>query len=222
MAGSKTSKQPPLMTPGQLITAFIFSNILFLILGMAIGKGDFSGDPTGEIMPTEEVSESNMEGPEESEMDDFYSLEQSSSQKKKPPIELQTVTPEPKNTMVKRDKEITAPTSEKDSQTKQPLSTKPIPDQSKSKKVSTPAPAKVTSDPASGSYYLQLVASKDRSKANEFLKRVQAKGYPATMIKEGSYYKVRLGNYPAKNQAVRMKVDIDKSLKIQSWIKAAK
>lgn len=206
MAGASKNRNS-LFSPGQLITGFIFSNILFLILGIAIGKGDFSALPESTVeKPLPEVIVPESEPDEE--IAEFRSLELTSEENQKKHIELPTRKTEPRRTEP-------APVSKKE-----PV---PPPQQTQKKKpvkTQKKPPAQTTSKPKSGPvYYLQLTASKQKAPIQRFYNRVKKKGYPAKMVHEGSYYKVQLGNYSSKEKAIRMKADIDKALGTQSWIK---
>jgi len=206
MVAKHSKKHTPLMTPGQLITAFIFSNILFLILGIAIGKGDFtSSDPVVSDTPaTIEVTPDVTERP----MDEFNSLEETSSKDKKEHI---VISPSNK-TEDKKPIEIPVTPAAADKKTQKETTT-PV-----RKKESPPEESKTATQNESG-YYLQLAATKSKDQAQVFLKDVQKKGYPASIIKGGDFYKVMVGPYLTRQKAERMKSDIDHVLKIDSWIK---
>jgi cell division septation protein DedD len=206
MAGTSKNRNS-LFSPGQLITGFIFSNILFLILGIAIGKGDFSTLPESTMeKPLPEVVVPKSEPDEQ--IAEFRSLELTSEDNQKKHIELPTRQTEPRRTEpgpVPR-KELVSPPQQ--AKKKEPV------------KAPKKQPARATSKPENRPvYYLQLTASKQKAPIQRFYNRVKKKGYPAKMVHEGSYYKVQLGNYSSKEKAIRMKADIDKALGTKSWIK---
>ena len=218
MSAASSKKQPPLMTSGQLITAFIFSNILFLILGMAIGKGDFSSEPQAQEAISLQKEEIESSPQQEGKIEEFYSLEKSSDLARKDPIDLSIQRKsEPKIALGPRPVEKEVPTDEAIKNPPPDEKTKPAPI---SQQNTEPQKKPAESAAQSGEYYIQLSASQDQQQIHKFLAIVKAKGYPAIMVKEGAFYKVQLGNYPSRDKAERMKVDIDKALNIQSWIKS--
>ncbi|PIE02827.1 MAG: hypothetical protein CSA81_04820 [Acidobacteria bacterium] len=216
MAASRSNKHTPLMSPAQTIVAFIFTNILFLILGIAIGKGDFSSH---EELVTTTVEEEAVQPETNDSMDEFNSLESTSERDKKKHIDLslpkkttkkESTNPAPTQQEIKEEKAVAQATEPVTPKAEKPVKKKP------SKKEPT-APAQ-----NQGSFYLQIVASKDKAKAHEFSETVKKKGYPVQVIEEAGYYKIFVGPYSTREKAQRMKPDIDRVLKVQSWIKERK
>jgi len=89
-----------------------------------------------------------------------------------------------------------------------------------------PAPAPVDSLPTagrSGTWAVQVIATRDRAIAGSVLKRLAAKGYPAFLVNPSAnatpaWYKVQVGRYNDKGEAEKVSLRIKKEEQFQSWI----
>lgn len=66
---------------------------------------------------------------------------------------------------------------------------------------SPPRPVSVTERPAPAFYRVQIVAANSQEAADEMLARAVAAGFKGGIVKEGGYFKVRLGEYATRTEA---------------------
>jgi rare lipoprotein A len=69
-------------------------------------------------------------------------------------------------------------------------------------------PAPVTTTPATaspaavpGAYRVQIVAANSQEAADEMLDRAKQAGFKGLIVREGAFYKVRLGEYATRSEA---------------------
>ncbi|MFL6281083.1 MAG: SPOR domain-containing protein [Vicinamibacterales bacterium] len=75
----------------------------------------------------------------------------------------------------------------------------------------------------SGTWAVQVIATRDRAIAGSVLKRLAAKGYPAFLVNPSAnatpaWYKVQVGRYNDKGEAEKVSLRIKKEEQFQSWI----
>jgi len=75
----------------------------------------------------------------------------------------------------------------------------------------------------SGTWAVQVIATKDRAIAGSVLKRLAAKGYPAFLVNPSAnatpaYYKVHVGRYSDRGEAEKVSLRIKKEEQFPSWI----
>ncbi len=193
----------------QMIIASVIINILFLLLGMVIGKDDNQWqEPTG-ANSTEQISSSiqtiDSEDPIEMEMTIF---ERDRESRRSDPIDVDYL----------EDKQ----TSKPDEKPKEPLvvETKktPVPVQNNSpqQRVSNPVGS------AQGGYYIQVVASKDRDKVESMRDQLARSGYRVFITQQDNWVKLLVGYFPDSNAANVQKKEIDRELKkakVNSWVR---
>jgi hypothetical protein len=88
------------------------------------------------------------------------------------------------------------------------------------------APASTDNLPTSGrsgTWAIQVIATKDRAIAGSVLKKLAAKGYPAFLVNPSAnatpaWYKVQVGRYNDRNEAEKVSLRIKKEEQFQSWI----
>jgi cell division septation protein DedD len=93
-------------------------------------------------------------------------------------------------------------------------------------KQATAPPAPDTSVPTSGksgTWVVQVIATRDRAVANSVVKKLAAKGYPAFLVTPGAgaaqpFYKVHVGRYDDRGEAEQVSTRIKKEEQFQSWI----
>jgi cell division septation protein DedD len=93
----------------------------------------------------------------------------------------------------------------------------PVPVASPSE-VDPPRPAK-----ASGKFTLQLSAFQDKGEAEAFLAEVKADGFEAYLTEasvpdKGTFFRVRLGNYPSYDDAVAAKTEFERKVKKIAYV----
>ena len=89
-----------------------------------------------------------------------------------------------------------------------------------------PAPAAADNLPTagrSGTWAVQVIATRDRAMAASVLKRLASKGYPAFLVNppanaKDAYYKVHIGRYNDRGEAEKVSLRIKKEEQYQSWI----
>ncbi len=75
----------------------------------------------------------------------------------------------------------------------------------------------------SGTWAIQVIATKDRAIAGSVLKKLAAKGYPAFLVNPSAnatpaWYKVQVGRYNDRGEAEKVSLRIKKEEQFQSWI----
>lgn len=75
----------------------------------------------------------------------------------------------------------------------------------------------------SGTWAVQVIATRDRDVASSVLNRLAAKGYPVFLVEPPAgaapaYYKVHVGRYNDRNEAEQVSRRITKEEQFQSWI----
>jgi cell division septation protein DedD len=75
----------------------------------------------------------------------------------------------------------------------------------------------------SGTWVVQVIATRDRDVANSVVKKLAGKGYPAFLVTPGTgaaqpFYKVHVGRYDDRGEAEQVSTRIKKEEQFQSWI----
>ncbi len=102
----------------------------------------------------------------------------------------------------------------------------PTPSSTAGVAVASPKPAGESAPPAaraSGTWLVQVIATRDQSVANSVSKKLAGKGYPAFVVSPSAgaaqpFYKVQVGRYGDRNQAEKVSQRIKKEEKFPSWI----
>ncbi len=212
MSSSKNGIHVPYRVIFIMVIVSICINIFFLLMGILIGKDDNKWEATQqnaveEITEDPPVRATSLEDElsqferQEDRRDPITPLETVVEDQ---PIQVQPVDPEPKP--IKKPVE----TVKKDPPPQKAEPAKP-----------EPAPPKITqSKPLDPGFYIQVLASKDRSKTDSFLSRVKKAGYSAQVIQEGGYYKILVGSYATRAPANKDKDKLNKEFKINAWVRA--
>ena len=92
-----------------------------------------------------------------------------------------------------------------------------------SAKVPAPAADNLPTAGRSGTWAVQVIATRDRAMAASVLKRLASKGYPAFLVNPPAnatpaYYKVHVGRYNDRGEAEKVSLRIKKEEQFQSWI----
>jgi cell division septation protein DedD len=92
-----------------------------------------------------------------------------------------------------------------------------------SAKVPAPAADNLPTAGRSGTWAVQVIATRDRAMAASVLKRLASKGYPAFLVNppanaKDAYYKVHIGRYNDRGEAEKVSLRIKKEEQFQSWI----
>jgi cell division septation protein DedD len=92
-----------------------------------------------------------------------------------------------------------------------------------SAKVPAPAADNLPTAGRSGTWAVQVIATRDRAMAGSVLKRLAAKGYPAFLVNppanaKDAYYKVHIGRYNDRGEAEKVSLRIKKEEQFPSWI----
>ena len=74
-----------------------------------------------------------------------------------------------------------------------------------------------------GNWVVQVIATRDRAVANNVVKKLAAKGYPAFLVTPATgaaqpFYKVHVGRYDDRGEAEQVSTRIKKEEQFQSWI----
>jgi len=92
----------------------------------------------------------------------------------------------------------------------------------------SPAPIKAPlakPEAKSASFTLQLSSTQTRADANRFAARLRQKGYTPTVVEaqvpgRGTWYRVRLGNFPSRETATRFLSDFRRETQLDAYIAA--
>lgn len=92
-----------------------------------------------------------------------------------------------------------------------------------SAKVPAPVADNLPTAGRSGTWAVQVIATRDRAMAASVLKRLASKGYPAFLVNppanaKDAYYKVHIGRYNDRGEAEKVSLRIKKEEQFQSWI----
>ena len=91
------------------------------------------------------------------------------------------------------------------------------------RQAATPDDAAVPSSGKSGTWVVQVIATRDREVASSVVKKLAAKGYPAFLVTPAAgaaqpFYKVHVGRYDDRAEAEHISTRIKKEEQFQSWI----
>lgn len=86
-----------------------------------------------------------------------------------------------------------------------------------------PADTSVPTSGKTGTWVVQVIATRDRTVANSVVKKLAAKGYPAFLVTPATgaaqpFYKVHVGRYDDRGEAEQVSTRIKKEEQFQSWI----
>jgi len=131
----------------------------------------------------------------------------------------------PQETLKRQEAPKAAPVSPPASALKPaPAAASPIPTPvATSAKVPAPAADNLPTAGRSGTWAVQVIATRDRAMAASVLKRLASKGYPAFLVNppanaKDAYYKVHIGRYNDRGEAEKVSLRIKKEEQFQSWI----
>lgn len=198
-----------------LIIVSLCVNVFFLLMGILIGKDDikFQNGAT----PTDLASQVIEEDPQpikddEVSLDDELSLfeETSKPTERRDPIDTAYLEASPSIEVQKPEPEPIKPEVTQNEVRRQPEVKKPQPKPEA-------APPTISTSPKSG-YYIQVLATSERVGANRFRDRLVQRGFPAVLVREGTFYKVRVGPYQQKAKADAEKARVNKAFKVKGWV----
>lgn len=192
-----------------LIIVSLFVNVFFLLMGILIGKDDRKFQDTAD--PAALVSETIQDDPkpvqdDDVDLDDELSLfgDPITETKRRDPIDaayLETKTKEAEKPKTEALKEADPPPREE---------TKPEP-------APTSTPSNEASQPKSG-FYVQVLATSERTSAERFRDNLGQRGFPTVLVREGTFYKVRVGPYRDRAKADREKARVNQAFKVKGWV----
>ena len=186
-----------------MVIVSICINIFFLLMGILIGKDDIKWEQqqavvpaaAGEITPGVDLDMENelsvFEQQETRAPVDIAPLEDSLAAEQEQAPEPIDPDPEPEPVRVE---------------------SKPKP-----REVSPPTAEDLR--PVESGYWIQVVALTEQDKAEQFRDRMKSGGFPAAILNEGGYYKVRVGPFQDRDRAEREKEAINTRFKVKSWIR---
>ncbi|MDJ0841230.1 MAG: SPOR domain-containing protein [Acidobacteriota bacterium] len=195
-----------------VIFALLFINILFLMMGVLIGRGDlkWSQQPGDQVAAVPTDPPENVAASIEDELSVFS---EEVEDKRRDPIDPSYL------------EEGAEPiTAEKppEPEVAEPEVKKPEPKEPETGVVSKPLPKKdVAPTPIAAPatvFWIQLTASGDPAKAQEMKKKAAGMGYQTVIVKEGGYHKVRVGPYAARASAGRDLKKLNGKLGTKGWI----
>lgn len=191
-------------------------NVFFLLMGILIGKDDVKWKAQNGASELAQTQVQEDTPPRPSLDDELSMFESDVTEDRRPPIPtdaLESKRPEPAPVEVNR--QPTRP-RETTTSTPRPQAEKPKPKpvaQKPKPPVNKPKPS--TSGPA---FWIQVMASTDRPRAEEFLRKVKANGFGAVMVNEGAFYKIRVGPYRDRPKADAAKSRVNSQLNVKGWI----
>jgi cell division septation protein DedD len=209
-----SSNQDGIFISRRLVFIMIFVslcvNVFFLLMGILIGKDDVKWLSGGNPSTPPPVEETVADRPEISvdetdDLDQDLSAFDDKSSRPEPIDERYLATdrePQPKPTQ-------TTPPPSREESSPSPSQSAPPP------RASTPTPQP---NPQAGGFWVQLSAVSSQSSASAFRNKVTAKGYPAVMVREGKLYKIRVGPYSKRADAVAAGRKLDQAFKLKSWV----
>ena len=111
----------------------------------------------------------------------------------------------------------------KPEQTSKPVSNEPSPEPAPAAAVNTPPDTSETNAPAgTGRYTVQVMATASKSKADEQVSQLKAKGYPVFLDEDkgakGSVYKVRVGRYSDSDSAKKIATKLKQEMNLETWV----
>lgn len=202
----------------QLIIASVVINVLFLLLGMIIGRDD------GRFVPQEPLDES-ADHAESSEPADSIEMEMSIFER-----EQESDRPDPIDVTYLNTQQETPskPATETSSASKPSQRVQEEPSLTDESKFRDPQPnlpsstSQATIGHADGSYVIQVVASKERAKVEKMRQKLAAQGYRAYLEPQGEFTRLIVGFFPRESDAVTEKKRIDKVLRsdrVNCWVR---
>lgn len=192
-----------------LILISICINIVFLCIGILIGREDLKWSGAGEL-PVTEITEDGTAPPRID--DELANFETSGMDLEAGSRAAQSVQ-EPEPTPILP----TAADSQPDPgppDPDPPTTTPPVTRQESSR----PSAAQATPASAAG-YWIQVSASRDKKAADAFLAKLRQGGYTGGVIAEGGFYKVQAGPYPTRRAAQSDLNLINKRFGVKGWIR---
>lgn len=204
------SNEDTIRVPKRFIFIMIFVslgiNIFFLLMGILIGKEDlkWKREAAGSELPVNQVTQD--EPVEDSLEQDLSLFEAETDTQREAPIDV--------SDLISQERVSTEPPPSKTSSSQ----TDPGPSANSASPPtrSEPGPTSPQKAPA---FWVQVLASKERQKANEFLGRLRTKGLEGMVFQEGGYHKVQIGPYNTRAIAEVAKKKIDQDFKTKSWIR---
>jgi len=216
MSSSKNGIHIPYRVIFIMVIVSICINIFFLLMGILIGKDDSRWE-AAQQNTVEEITEDPPISASfvEDELGQFEQEDRSA-----PITPLETVV-EDKPVQMERDEPRTPPPARQaPTKTVTEESPKPVEPKPKVSKPADPKPKPIQTRPVDPGFYIQVLASKDRSNTSSFLARMKKAGYSADMIHEDGYYKIQVGPYGSRTPANKDKDKINKEFKVNSWVRS--
>ncbi len=208
------SNEDTIPVPKRFIFIMIFVslgiNIFFLLMGILIGKEDLKWNRDSESgeLPVQQIAED--ERAEDSLEEDLSLFEPETDSQREAPINISELTPD--KATYSDPPPASADTARPEPS--QPSSNAGRGDSAKNQETQGSSPAKVSG------YWVQVLASTERQKAQDFLGKLKAKGLDGVVFQEGGFYKVQVGPYNTRAIAEVAKKKIDQDFKTKSWIRA--
>lgn len=191
----------------QMIVASVFINILFLLMGMVIGREDSKWaqevNEAEDGVPQTVTDESDQSSLIEKEMSIFDREYESSRPEPMPESFIDQAfesEPEPQTVEQKTpEPEVTKPHSE----------TRPQPQEAESElPMRTP-----------GDYYVQVVATRKESSAMQLIAQLRKAGHTGFVDASDGWFRVCVGYFPSQHQANQAKSRIDKEFNVKGWVR---
>jgi len=194
----------------QLILVFLAALtlcVLIFVLGVMVGKGQKEAEMAAATKPesTPARTEPDLNVPEQ-------------------PKETVTTRPEPQKPEKKSAPKATTEPAKNDGFYGLDQSDEPQKGLEPEKKpaVAKSEPPQAAPTPAPVRFTVQLMATESKTKAQEQVRYLKARGYsPFMSVKEtknGAVYKVRVGKYPDTASAKEMAVRLKQNLKLEPWV----
>lgn len=178
----------------QLIVASIVVNVLFLLLGMVIGKDDGKWQaPVEEVAATDQPQDDDAPNPIEMEMTIF---ERDREAERAKPIDVAYLDDKKPDTTT-----TTASQDPAKEQAPEPVVERTKPDPKPPVTQATDGPIGSTG----GSYFIQVVASKDRAKIEPLREQLAKLGYRVFLDQESDWTRLLVGYFPDHTSATKEK-----------------
>lgn len=209
-----------------MIFASVFINILFLLMGMVIGKDDklWRSDPTqtpltqSEAVPTED--------PDQQALNVELSLYERDENAGPPkPADVSYLEDSSWQALQDQSNQATD-TAQENSASPSPAENQPEPEvkavpQPQPETRREPEPVRPSDPPitSGGAYFIQVMASKDPSKVKQMEEQLTKMGYRVFFENQGDMTKICVGNFANESEANHGKSVIDRAFKLNSWVR---
>ena len=202
------SNQDGLVVPRRVIFIMIlvslFINVFFLLMGILIGKEDLKWSRQGqeEALPVQEVKAGGLDQTEvESDLSVFDDEDKGGQTE---PVDVSY---------------LDASLEGKTGTTGGNAAKEPIASPSPPVEEKKSAPATQPGSELSGGYWVQVLATKEKDKADDFQGKLAATGYRSVVFFEGQYHKVQVGPFSEKIAAEAVNREIEKAFNTKGWVR---